>query len=122
MSERADVCASADVAPGRLTPVRLGRATVVLTRLSDWRLRAVSGRCPHHGAPLEHGCVSAAVVADGVGRVRVERADAVLRCPWHGFEFDLETGQPLVAAPAGRTMRLRFVEVGEEQGRVFLRA
>ena len=122
MNARADVCASADVTPGRLTPVRLGRATVVLTRLADGRLRAVSGRCPHHGAPLQHGCVTAAVMADGVGRLRVERPGSVLRCPWHGFEFDLDSGQPLVPAPEGRAMRLRFFEVSEEGGRVFLKA
>jgi nitrite reductase/ring-hydroxylating ferredoxin subunit len=122
VSASTDVCASADVAPGRLTPVKLGRATVVLTRLSDGRLRAISGRCPHHGAPLEHGCVSAAVVGDGVGRIRVARAHAVLRCPWHGFEFDLEDGAPLVPAPEGRRMTLRFHDVAEEGGRVFLRA
>jgi nitrite reductase/ring-hydroxylating ferredoxin subunit len=44
----------------------------------------------------------------------------VLRCPWHGFEFDLQSGAPLVPAPEGMPMQLRFYGTREQDGRVML--
>ena len=40
---------------------------------------AVENRCPHAGAFLHEGMVS----------------DNILTCIWHGWRFDLETGQSL---------------------------
>jgi nitrite reductase/ring-hydroxylating ferredoxin subunit len=45
----------------------------------------------------------------------------VLRCPWHGFEFDLVSGAPLVESPAAMPMRLRFYAAEERDGRVMVR-
>ena len=45
------------------------------------KITALSGTCPHEGGPLAEG--------------KVERgADGVLRvvCPWHGWKFDIVTG------------------------------
>ncbi|MEM7669048.1 MAG: Rieske (2Fe-2S) protein [Pseudomonadota bacterium] len=122
MPREVDVAASADIAPGTLTPVKLGRSTVVLTRLPCGTLRAVSGRCPHHGARLEFGCITG--WADGPERERIEmqRQGEVLRCPWHGFEFDLVTGDPAVPAPEANAMKLRLIDVSERDGRVLVTA
>ncbi|MEM8550749.1 MAG: Rieske (2Fe-2S) protein [Pseudomonadota bacterium] len=115
-----DVCAAGDVSVGALHPVKVGRSTVVLTRLPDDSLKAFSGRCPHMGARLEFGCITG--YADGTRReeIVVERPGEILRCPWHGFEFDLVTGEPAVAEPDAMAMRLRFYDVAEEDGRVIV--
>ena len=47
-------------------------------------------RCPHHGGPLCLGSVRERLVG-GPGSYALA-GDRVLRCPWHGWEFDLETG------------------------------
>jgi len=54
-------------------------------------LRALRNRCPHHGAPLCLGDVVGRLEAPAPGTY-VLSEQAVLRCPWHGWEFDLETG------------------------------
>jgi nitrite reductase/ring-hydroxylating ferredoxin subunit len=53
-------------------------------------LRGVRNRCPHHGGPLCLGTVAERLVGHPGG---YELSGAsVLRCPWHGWEFDPVTG------------------------------
>jgi len=50
----------------------------------------VRNRCPHHGAPLCLGRVrNRETGTPGAYTLGSER---VLRCPWHGWEFDLTSG------------------------------
>lgn len=119
--EKRDLCAANDVRVGALTPIAHGRATLVLTRLPCGALRAMAGRCPHQGAELEFGSVTGYVDAGSDARPCVARAGEILRCPWHGFEFDLASGEPVVPAPETKRMRLRFFDVAEEDGRIVLR-
>ncbi len=63
----------------------------------DGEYFALDGVCPHQGGPLGKGCLTGTVVT----------------CPWHGWQFDVRTGQhtfsPSVRQP---TLALR-VEDGE---------
>ena len=43
----------------------------------DGQLFALDGICPHQGGPLGKGHLSGCVVT----------------CPWHGWQFDVRTGQ-----------------------------
>jgi 3-phenylpropionate/trans-cinnamate dioxygenase ferredoxin subunit len=54
---------------------------------------ALANRCPHMGGPLCHGRIVALVQSDGPGHYRLARHEEFLRCPWHGWEFDIRTGQ-----------------------------
>jgi len=101
LSDWVDVGSAADLeSAGRLVTRIGGREVGVLLDPADGRVRGVRNRCPHHGAPL---CL---------GRIRDRETGApgryelsgrrVLRCPWHGWEFDLETGR-CVDEPSLRT-------------------
>jgi 3-phenylpropionate/trans-cinnamate dioxygenase ferredoxin subunit len=79
-------------------------------------LYGVRNRCPHHGAPLCLGTVRERV---GGAPGRYELAGRrVLRCPWHGWEFDLATGACL-DDPAARAA---VYPVRVDAGRVLVRA
>ncbi len=54
---------------------------------------ALLNRCPHEGAPLARGRLCHLVEADEPGEFRLSRHGEILRCPWHGWEFDIRTGQ-----------------------------
>ncbi len=54
---------------------------------------ALANRCPHAGGPLCRGKIVALVQSDGPGSYRLARHREFLRCPWHGWEFDIRTGQ-----------------------------
>jgi nitrite reductase/ring-hydroxylating ferredoxin subunit len=54
---------------------------------------AVRNSCPHKGAPLCKGAIDGYVTGDKPGEFSFERNGEILRCPWHGWEFDLKTGE-----------------------------
>lgn len=64
------------------------------------RLYAVRNQCPHMGAPLCKGRLGATYLPRGAAPDPFEEtlANRVLRCPWHGWEFDIATGKGLYDA------------------------
>jgi len=74
---------------------------------------ALNDRCPHEGGPLCTGKISALTVSNDPGTYEWTREDEFIRCPWHGWEFDLRTGHS-VCDP--KTMRVRLYDVHVEPG------
>lgn len=56
------------------------------------RLYALKNACPHQGAQLCAGRVVPRLESDGPGDYQYDDVFLV-QCPWHGWEFDLRTGQ-----------------------------
>ncbi len=61
---------------GRVKAVACGLATVCMTRYQG-RYAALDNRCPHQGGPLGEGSIE----------------NGLLRCPWHGWDYDPLTGR-----------------------------
>ena len=61
---------------GRVKPVTCGAQTVCMTRF-EGRFAALDNKCPHQGGPLGEGSIE----------------NGLLRCPWHGWDFDPITGK-----------------------------
>jgi nitrite reductase/ring-hydroxylating ferredoxin subunit len=103
-------------ASGRLIEAIDGREVVVIEHAGE--LRAYENNCPHLGGPVGEGKLVArveSVVDDEDGGVWEERfvpSDVRLVCPWHGFEFDFDTG--VCAADARIRLRSRSVVVEGE--------
>jgi nitrite reductase/ring-hydroxylating ferredoxin subunit len=57
-------------------------------------LLAIDGICPHQGGPLAEGAVEGTTVT----------------CPWHGWQFDLQSG----TMPSGSRIRQAVFEVKVE--------
>lgn len=62
---------------GRTTTVTVGLHTYAVSHL-DGRYGALDNRCPHQGGPLAEGTIEG----------------GLLRCPWHGYDYDPITGMP----------------------------
>jgi nitrite reductase/ring-hydroxylating ferredoxin subunit len=77
----------------------------------DGKLYALKNRCPHQQAPLAAGAVGATRLASEVGTYRDGLEGRILRCPWHSYEFDLDTGRCLVE---GDRFRVATYEVKRE--------
>lgn len=56
---------------------------------------AVHNYCPHQGAELCKGPVTGTTLESNVYEFIYGREQEILRCPWHGWEFDLKTGKSL---------------------------
>ena len=54
---------------------------------------ALLNRCPHEGGELCLGTVTGWRQAEKPGAYQWNREGEILRCPWHGWEFDIKTGQ-----------------------------
>jgi nitrite reductase/ring-hydroxylating ferredoxin subunit len=59
----------------------------------DGEFFALLNRCPHAGAPLDKAACVARLTSPEPGIYQRSRAGEMLRCAWHGWEFDLRNGQ-----------------------------
>jgi nitrite reductase (NADH) small subunit len=81
-----------DLTPGERKIVEVaGRSIGVFN--ANGSFYALRNRCPHQGAPLCAGPVSGTCLPSEAGTYIYAREGEILRCPWHGWEFDLTTGQ-----------------------------
>lgn len=70
-------------------------------------------RCPHRGAKMCAGRFIANITSEAVGEYEFHGEDRLLACPWHGWEFDIKTGQSYFD-PVG--VRARPFDVEVESG------
>ncbi|MDE2821719.1 MAG: Rieske (2Fe-2S) protein [Chloroflexota bacterium] len=56
---------------------------------------AVLNICPHAYAPICRGKLGGTTLPSKAGEFVWGRENEILRCPWHGWEFDLHSGQCL---------------------------
>lgn len=87
----------------------------------DERFYAYENRCMHQGGPVCEGKILGKVeaVLEGdrnVLREKFSDTEKHLVCPWHGYEYDIRTGQH----PGGRRLRLNRYDVVERDGMVYL--
>ena len=66
----------ADIPTGTAREVMAGENIVALFHVGD-EFHALDGICPHAGGPLGEGALTGDVVT----------------CPWHGWQFNVKTGQ-----------------------------
>ena len=89
--------------------------------LHDDRFYAYENRCVHQGGPVCEGRILGRVeaVLDDEQRILGERfstTETHLVCPWHGYEYDLETGECAV----DRRLKLRRFEVAEKGDEIYV--
>jgi nitrite reductase/ring-hydroxylating ferredoxin subunit len=62
---------------GRVQTAIVDGRSVAVTRCGG-RVGALDNHCPHQGGPLGEGSIE----------------NGLLRCPWHGYDYDPTTGRP----------------------------
>jgi nitrite reductase/ring-hydroxylating ferredoxin subunit len=99
------VCAADALAPGAMAAARIGMLPVVVVRTFDGELHGFVDRCLHQGARLSGGQV-------------LPRAEGgLLKCPWHGYEYDVRSGCAVVDS----RLALPRVDVSVEDGLIVAR-
>jgi len=86
-----------DLPPGSGRVVRAGERDVALFHCDDG-FYATQAECLHMGGPVGRGTLAGCVVA----------------CPWHGWQYDVRTGEN----EFDRALRLETYEVVVEDGEV----
>jgi nitrite reductase (NADH) small subunit len=113
------VGALADIADGDCRIFAIETMEVGVFRLGD-RAVAYENKCPHAGGPVCQGKIFNRVEE----LLTPEKKSLGLRfspqrnivCPWHGYEFDIETG----CHPGNRSVRLKPVKVDVRDGQIFV--
>jgi nitrite reductase/ring-hydroxylating ferredoxin subunit len=86
------IARAADLPPGSRKVVHLGERDIVVFNIKG-ELFALSDKCPHKGANLSRGALTGVVSSREPGTYAYTRSGEILRCPWHGWEFDVRTGK-----------------------------
>ncbi len=83
---------AAEIPPGsrKLITVR-GRPIAIFNLGGEYF--GLLNRCPHQGGPLCEGVLVGLLQSRDPGAYTYTRSGEILRCPWHGWEFDVRTGQ-----------------------------
>ena len=114
-TERAVALPLAELPPGTSTTVKAFGTTVAVFNV-EGQVFALSNHCPHHGGPLCHGRISGAVLPSQPYEYRYGREGRVLICPWHGWEFDIESGRTIFDP----SVRVKIYEARIEKGEIVL--
>ena len=87
------VVASVDeIPPGKRKLVDANGRAIVVFNL-DGEFYALNNRCPHRGGSLAHGIQTGLVESREPGQYCYSRLGEMVKCPWHGWEFDIRTGK-----------------------------
>jgi nitrite reductase/ring-hydroxylating ferredoxin subunit len=101
-----------EFASGDRRIVTVGGRAIGVFRVDD-RFFAVRNRCPHQGGPLAAGRVFHRIVSDAPGQVCLGTS-VLVSCPWHGWQWDMQTGEAYVSDdPRVRTYEVS-VQTGEQ--------
>ena len=81
MSQWVKIAALDECPPGSAIELVAGERIIALFNV-EGTFHALDGVCPHQGGPLGQG----------------DLAGCIVTCPWHGFQFDVTTGQHQASA------------------------
>ena len=81
-----------EIAPGTRKIVEVGGRSIGVFNVNG-EYFALLNRCPHQAGPLCKGNAYGFLKSGAVGEYEYSRPGEIVRCPWHGWEFDVRTGQ-----------------------------
>ena len=122
MAKEIFVAKSDDLPDGERKIVPNGNSEIGVYRVKG-RLYAYQNLCAHQGGPACEGLLMAKVeevIAEDktYHGMRFNHDEMHIVCPWHGWEYDLETGVMV----ADRTFRLRKYDVVEKEDGIYVLA
>ena len=119
-TDRIEVCPASEFGPGEHRIVETPRGISIGVLNVDGEYYALLNTCLHQNGPLCEGNVERKIVGefDGPGtRVREVFADEkVIKCPWHGWEYEIETGTLL----GDESMSIPTFDVTVDAGTVYV--
>jgi 3-phenylpropionate/trans-cinnamate dioxygenase ferredoxin subunit len=88
------VLRTAELEPGTHRIVEIEGRSIGIYNV-DGHFHAIRNQCPHQLAPLCEGHIRGTTLPGPVGEFDYGLEGQVVRCPWHGWEFDVKTGRSL---------------------------
>jgi len=99
---------------GVIRIVLVGKRQIGILRSDGDVVHAVLNVCPHRGAPVCKGTIGGTMLPSAPGELIFANDGKVLKCPWHGYEFDIETGASLFGIMRGKLRKYQTEVRGGE--------
>ena len=115
MAELHFACNADEVPVDAAKIVRIKNLSVGIFKLSDG-FHALLNICPHRGGALCEGPICGTTKNTDDREFVYDRAGELVRCAWHGWEFDIRSGEFLVD-PA---VKARTLPVSVKRNEVFV--
>jgi len=117
---RLEVCHEGELADGDRRVVETPDGDEIGVLNVDGEYYAISNQCAHMGGPVCKGKVQGALVGEYTGPgERINESfsdDLAIACPWHGWDYDLETGVHL----GDDDISLPTYDVVVDDGRIYV--
>ena len=81
-----------DIPPGQRKIVEVEGRSIGVFNVNG-TFYALRNACPHQAAPLCRGTITGTTLPSKPGEYIWGREGEILRCPWHGWEFDITNGK-----------------------------
>jgi nitrite reductase/ring-hydroxylating ferredoxin subunit len=81
-----------EIQEGKSKIINIEGRSIGIYRIGD-EYYALHNRCPHEGAQLCKGLVCGTTLPSKVYEYEFGRKGELVRCPWHGWEFEIKTGK-----------------------------
>jgi nitrite reductase (NADH) small subunit len=101
-----------EIPPGGRKIVRVDGREVGLFNL-DGSYYALKNACPHQGARVCLGRIVGTTLPSSAHEYRYGKEGRILRCPWHSWEYEIESGQS-VFDPSVRVVTYPVEVAGDE--------
>ncbi|MDT8862766.1 Rieske (2Fe-2S) protein [Alkalihalobacillus sp. MEB130] len=109
------VCKTTDLEPGQMMASYFGEKNVLICRTLDGEYYAFLNQCTHQGARLEKGIICGATTEQSKpGDYHYCRKGEIIRCPWHGREFDITNEGRMLANPKQKLANFQVRVENEE--------
>lgn len=105
------ICRAEDLQPGAVRIAEAEKRSIGIFNIRG-HFYALRNTCPHKGAPLCRGIITGLVVSDEPLQMKMTRDGEIVRCPWHGWEFDITSGRSVYNP---HRMRVKTYDVAVEQ-------
>jgi nitrite reductase (NADH) small subunit len=113
--ERFFACRADEIAPGERVLCDIDGKSIGVFNV-DGELFALHNRCPHKGGALCLGPITGTNIASDDFQYVYGREGRLIRCAWHGWEFEIDTGRSL----ADPTVRAKTFPVVVDGGNVYV--
>jgi 3-phenylpropionate/trans-cinnamate dioxygenase ferredoxin subunit len=106
------ICRVAELPPGGRKIVNVDNKSIGVFNVKG-KFFALRNICPHQFAPLCEGKITGTTLPSKPGEYLYAREGEIIRCPWHGWEFDITTGKSIFNP---HKVKVRSYEVSVEKG------
>jgi nitrite reductase/ring-hydroxylating ferredoxin subunit len=113
---RIEVCSIDQLQPGQSRLVRINAYEIAVKNVNG-KLYAFQNKCPHMGAEMVSGHVAGTMLPCNPHQYLYGYDDEIIRCPLHGWEFSMETGNSIFDP---ERVKIKTFNVCQEEGMVVL--